>query len=51
VLEIVCKFILSFILIGTIEDRMKDRGRILIWDNNRLTLQFGKTTYKKIPDL
>ena len=27
------------------------QGRMLIWDSNRLTLQFGKTTYKKISDL
>lgn len=27
------------------------QGRILIWDSNRLTLQFGETKYKKISDL
>ena len=26
-------------------------GKTFIWDSNRLTLQFGETTYKKISDL
>jgi hypothetical protein len=26
-------------------------GKIFIWDSNRLTLQFGETTYKKISAL